>query len=68
MGSTMQVALAILVSTLYLVVQLVAMPYTCISDNFLALVSSLGLALFFITALLFKQATLTLRSRRSPSR
>ena len=58
-GSTMQVALATLVSMLYLVVQLVAMPYTCISDNFLALVSSLGLALFFITALLFKQATLT---------
>ena len=54
----MQLAVATFASMLYFVVQLTAKPYAFASDNWLALVCSLGLTLFFMIAMLFKHASL----------
>ena len=53
-GSTMQISLALVVSALYLVVQVTAMPYATYSDNFLAMMCSLGMTMFLLAALILK--------------
>ena len=53
-GSTMQISLALVVSALYLVLQVVAMPYATYSDNFLAMMCSLGMTMFLLAALILK--------------
>lgn len=58
-GSIMQLALATLCASLFLVLQLVAMPYKRFFDNFLGLVSSMCLAVLFLAALMLKVGALT---------
>ena len=58
-GSMMQLALATIVSSLYLIVQLVAMPYRHSADNLLALACSTNLAMLFLGCILYKYDALS---------
>ena len=58
-GSVMQLALAVAVCLAYQVLQAYANPYKSTSDDFLALLTSFMLTVFFLACLLLKFASLT---------
>jgi len=58
-GSMMQLALAVLTSLLYLVVQLLSMPYHSFTDNYLAIGCSLLMVVLFLASIFYKFAMLT---------
>jgi hypothetical protein len=57
-GTMMQLALATLFCTLFLVVQIVAMPYRTTTDNFVGLACSLSLCILFLSCNYFKVSAL----------
>ena len=58
-GTIMQLAIATLFCIIFLVIQLQAMPYRHLVDNYLGLCCSLSLTLFFLCCNYYKFATLT---------
>ena len=58
-GSMMQLALASLTCVMYLVVQMLVVPYRAHADNYLALGCSLSLVVLFLTSIFYKFAMLT---------
>ena len=52
-GSVLQIVLATLVCTIYLFVQVQAMPYADLNDNFLASCSSVNMLLVFLCAIVY---------------
>ena len=58
-GSLIQSILAVLISLLYLVIQLQMGPYIHLSDDFVALASSFSLTVLFLCCLILKISALT---------
>ena len=58
-GTIMQLAIATVFCIIFLVIQLQAMPYRHLADNYLGLCCSLSLTVFFLCCNYYKFATLT---------
>ena len=65
-GSVMQLALAALFCTMFLVIQMQLMPYKARADNFLAVGCSLSLCVLFLTGIFYKSVCLL--NARTPCR
>jgi len=58
-GSMLQIAIALLVAVVHLVIQLIARPYRRLTDNILATAGSFSIVILLVCLILFKQAQLT---------